>query len=192
MGRLVAGVDVGFTGALAIVGEDGSLAAVYDAPTAVLAGKRQYLPREMANQLRQHEGVEFVAIERQQAYPKQGGSSSFRLGEGYGLWQGIASALGLRLEIVEPTRWKRWIGIAKGSDKDASRLMAQRRWPERARWFERKKDDGRADAALIAAWGRSELLPKWMPEQRFAGEPLSYDAETGSINVAPWGGEDAS
>jgi hypothetical protein len=46
-------------------------------------------------------------------------------------------------------------GIAPGKAgaKDAARSEAIRRWPDKARLFARVKDDGRAEAALIAVAG---------------------------------------
>lgn len=37
-----------------------------------------------------------------------------------------------------------------GKDKDAARALAIELWPAQAQLFARKKDQGRADAALIA------------------------------------------
>jgi hypothetical protein len=43
--------------------------------------------------------------------------------------------------------------LPPGRDKDASRAAAIQRWPARAELFSRKKDDGVAEAALIAIAG---------------------------------------
>jgi crossover junction endodeoxyribonuclease RuvC len=45
------------------------------------------------------------------------------------------------------------------SDKDTSRQLAMQRFPDYAEKFVRKKDDGRAEAALIALYG-AEVLNK--------------------------------
>jgi crossover junction endodeoxyribonuclease RuvC len=51
--------------------------------------------------------------------------------------------------------WKREVGIAPGKigAKDAARSQAIRRWPAQASLFARVRDDGRAEAALIAVAG---------------------------------------
>ena len=56
---------------------------------------------------------------------------------------------------MTPPSWKRLVGIAPGKDgaKDAARSEAIRRWPAQAGLFARVKDDGRAEAALIALAG---------------------------------------
>ena len=41
-------------------------------------------------------------------------------------------------------------------DKDLSRSMATRLYPKNAEQFKRKKDDGRAEATLIAHWARGK------------------------------------
>jgi hypothetical protein len=55
--------------------------------------------------------------------------------------------------------WKRAVGIPPGKDgaKDAARSEAIRRWPQKADLFARVKDDGRAEAALIAVAGISRI-----------------------------------
>jgi crossover junction endodeoxyribonuclease RuvC len=57
--------------------------------------------------------------------------------------------------FLTPPVWKRAIGIPPGKDgaKDAARSEAIRRWPGQAGLFARVKDDGRAEAALIAVAG---------------------------------------
>jgi crossover junction endodeoxyribonuclease RuvC len=41
----------------------------------------------------------------------------------------------------------------QGGAKDAARSEAIRRWPDKAAWFARVKDHGRAEAALIGRAG---------------------------------------
>ncbi len=62
------------------------------------------------------------------------------LGEG---WQGV--------RIVKPNAWKKKVGVT--SDKETSLDLACRRFPHLAQRFARKKDDGRAEAALLAEFG---------------------------------------
>jgi crossover junction endodeoxyribonuclease RuvC len=57
--------------------------------------------------------------------------------------------------FLTPPSWKRAVGIPPGKDgtKDAARSEAIRRWPHKAELFARVRDDGRAEAALIAVAG---------------------------------------
>lgn len=52
--------------------------------------------------------------------------------------------------------WKRRFGLI-GQDKDAARLLAIQRFPATAFQLQRKKDNGRADALLIALWVEHQL-----------------------------------
>jgi hypothetical protein len=66
--------------------------------------------------------------------------------------EGIATMADCRVEYVTPAKWKRDMKL--GKDKGEARDMAMRRWPNHRDKFKRVKDDGRAEAALIALWGR--------------------------------------
>ena len=52
-------------------------------------------------------------LESQQAMPRQGVSSTFSTGQGFGMWRGILAALRLPYEIVTPATWTR--GMLKGA-----------------------------------------------------------------------------
>ena len=96
-----------------------------------------------------------VAIERQQAFPGQGVSSTFKTGRIYGTIIGAACAVGLSVILVAARNWKDHSGIAAGEDKDSSRRACKELFPEQhAQWLKRKKDHGRADALLLAAYAR--------------------------------------
>ena len=74
---------------------------------------------------------------------------------GRGVIEGTCAALGLPIRFVTAPSWKRLIGIPPGKDgaKDRARSEAIRRWPDKAALFARVRDDGRADASLIAIAG---------------------------------------
>ena len=67
-----------------------------------------------------------------------------------------------RIQDGDLLAWKwRWLGwrpwdcfthVGRAAGKDASRMRAMELFPTRAELFKRAKDDGRADAALIAYW----------------------------------------
>ena len=83
--------------------------------------------------------------------------TAFVQGYNFGLWRGVLASAGLEVRIVKPQAWKWALGLAhrgaKG-DKDASRAMAEAMFPELAPGtLRRKKDHGRAEALLIAAYG---------------------------------------
>jgi crossover junction endodeoxyribonuclease RuvC len=104
----------------------------------------------LADRLRQMR-PDFAIIERVGAMPKQGVSSTFNFGRSYGLLLGVVAALQIPSVLVAPRTWKRDLKL--GADKEESRALALRQWPARAELFARKKDHGRAEAALLALWG---------------------------------------
>ncbi len=85
----------------------------------------------------------------------QGTVSMFSMGEGFMLWKAMAAALEIPIERFSPQSWKKIMmqGL-RHSDKNASRLRAQQLFPKVADQLGRKKDDGRAEALLIAEFGR--------------------------------------
>ena len=94
--------------------------------------------------------VAHVVVENVHAMPLQGLSSTFKFGMGVGIIHGVAGALRLPLTLVAPTQWKAFHGLSK--DKEASRALAIRRWPDLNRYLDRKKDADRAEALLIGDW----------------------------------------
>jgi len=148
------GIDPGLQGAVAIIQSVGVV--IIDTPTMQVkkgkGKKTEYLPIEMAEVLIAYPGCQ-VFIEKLHSMPGQGVSSSFRLGEGYGLWVGIVSALKLPLTKVTPQAWKK-VMMAGLADKDSARGRAQELFPGVAHLLKRKKDCDRADALLLAEYGR--------------------------------------
>jgi crossover junction endodeoxyribonuclease RuvC len=69
------------------------------------------------------------------------------------------AACGVPTSFFTPACWKRAVGLSLDS-KDAARAEAIRRWPGKAAIFARVKDDGRAEAALIAAAGLARASAK--------------------------------
>jgi crossover junction endodeoxyribonuclease RuvC len=90
------------------------------------------------------------------AMPGQGVSSTFRFGQGYGqLEMGIA-ACKLPIQYVSPAVWKKHFRLNR--DKGVSRGLVTQRLPQYAHLFARVKDDGRAEATLIALYAAEKLI----------------------------------
>ena len=85
--------------------------------------------------------------------PAKGAVGAFSFGRARGVVEGVLAAAGVRCQFLTPACWKRAVGLPPGRDKDAARGAAIQRWPAKAELFSRKKDDGRAEAALIAIAG---------------------------------------
>lgn len=153
------GIDPGLSGAVALLPSDTDGSSIFDTPTGSDGRKTVYAVAEMAKIV---EGIHpntawgccHFVIEKQHAMPKQGVSSTFSIGYGYGLWEGILAALGIPYTVVTPQAWKGAMMAGQGREKDASRLRAQQLWPELAGHLNLKKHHGRAEALLIAEYGR--------------------------------------
>lgn len=153
--RVVIGIDPGISGAIAIY--DGGHLSVHDMPVVSVVKNRSTRNRVeaslVANVLRKWSSVPNISafIELVNAMPKQGVSSVFSFGRGAGILEGVLAGLEIPFTLVTPQRWQKHQGVAKG--KDAARARAAALFPKDAALFNRKKDDGRADASLIARYG---------------------------------------
>jgi crossover junction endodeoxyribonuclease RuvC len=94
-------------------------------------------------------------VEHVSARPGEGPTGAFSFGRCRGVIEGACAVLGVPIRFVTPPSWKRSVGIPPGKAraKDAARSEAIRRGPDKAALFARAKDDGRAEAALIAVAG---------------------------------------
>jgi crossover junction endodeoxyribonuclease RuvC len=72
-----------------------------------------------------------------------------------GVLQGVFQTLLIPYTLVTPQKWQKHFG--KSKDKDQSRLLATRLYPQLADKFKQKKDDGRAEALLIAKYGSEQI-----------------------------------
>jgi len=79
-----------------------------------------------------------------------------RFGQGYGQVEMAIAARELQVRYVTPQKWKGHFGLSR--DKGVSRSVASQRFPSIAAQFARVKDDGRAEACLIALYGKERLI----------------------------------
>jgi len=142
---------------------DGDLVCVRDIPSIQLKAKGRtidlpHLARIFADIINNGGAPDECWIEEVHAMPKQGVSSSFKFGTAFGVVQGIAAARLLPIRFVSPHHWKAGLRLPKG--KDAARGIASQQWPAMSSEFARVKDDGRAEAALIALYGYRQSIGK--------------------------------
>lgn len=140
---MIVAFDPGLNGALAWVDDDLSLAAVEDMPSLA----REVDPSLLVLALTHGPKISCAVVEHQQAYPRQGVSSSFKTGMGYGAVLGVLAGLRVPVFLRTSSAWKRRLHL--NNDKERSRQEAIHRWPSQAELFKRKKDEGRAEAALL-------------------------------------------
>lgn len=151
---IIAGIDPGKTGAVCIL-EKIDCAQVkwlsWDMAPLIQVGKKT-VPNLLAmrNILT---GCDEVWIEKVHAMPKQGVTSMFTFGMGYGLWQGIAIGLEKQLNWVAPQTWKKFWLKDQPKEKGSSIVIAQSMFPKLDWNMNQKKREAYAEALLIALYG---------------------------------------
>lgn len=150
MSRIV-GIDPGLTGAIACL-DGAKLVDWVDMPVY----NKRVNGQLVAQTLKEME-PDYVVVEDVHSMPKQGVASSFLFGLNTGIVIGAVQASGYPMIRIQSGRWKMQMGL-RGKPKDASRGLAMELWPDHAKEFKRVKDDGRAEAALIARWYCHQLI----------------------------------
>jgi len=152
----ILGVDPGALGALALI-VDGILTDVVDMPMLrVRRGKTDKAEVDgytLADILRKM-APDVAYVEQVGGLPGQSASAAFNFGRAAGAVEYTLKTLGVRVEMIAPASWKKSMKLNGG--KDDSRAMAMRLWPASAADFKRKMDNDRAEAALIAEYGRKQ------------------------------------
>lgn len=154
--RVVLGIDPGVSGAIAVMSPTGDLLDVFDMPILADGSKgRSTVNAPLLAAIIRETGATTAFVEFVGARPGEGAVGAFAFGRCRGVIEGVTAALGLPTVFLTPPTWKRAVGIPPGAAgaKDAARSQVVRRWPALASKFARVKDDGRAEAALIALAG---------------------------------------
>ena len=144
----IVGIDPGLSGAFALLVGD-RLEEVRDMPTITVRGRGQITAAGVVDAIVAL-NPDHVVIEQVGVMPRQGIASGFNFGYGAGILEGVVAALSRPLTMVRPNRWKQEAAVP--TDKNAARQMASRLWPDQSHLFARVRDDGRAEAALLAKW----------------------------------------
>lgn len=159
------GCDPGLLGALALICvETRQIEFIWDMPVtdgqvdpAALAGIVNTAKFFVGPQPRSIQ----ASVELVSSFPRQTGA--FNFGRSAGVLHGVFGALDIPFSLISPAQWKGVIGLRKmpnetqGQVKTRARELAMKLWPERAAEFKRIKDDGRAEACLIARFAVNRL-----------------------------------
>jgi len=144
------GVDPGKNGAVAVIAADGTyFVADFEDPASAA---------ETVRGMWWEVDKVFAIMEKVHAMPKQGVSSSFSFGMNFGIWQGIFAALLIPIQFVTPQKWQaavfsKYSGASVG--KTRSSEVARMLFPKAD--LRLKKHDGRAEALLIAFYGKERM-----------------------------------
>lgn len=141
------GIDPGQEGGIAVLDGNTNQVWVYSMPDG---------PTELANCLftikEYQTNGHLAALEAVHAMPKQGVSSAFTFGMGYGMLQGTLAAYKIPFIFVTPQKWQKAVfdSAKRGDTKARSLDLARRLFPQID--LHRKGDHGKSDALLIALW----------------------------------------
>jgi len=144
------GLDPGFSGAWGMIRHDGSYVSCGD-----MTNNGEYIyAAEVYRDISRARGNDdwAVALEKVASRPAQGVVSVFKFGMAYGAAISICERLD-NWTTVTPQAWKKSMGLSK--EKSESLDLARQLWPTAP--LSRVKDNGRAEALLIAEWLRRSL-----------------------------------
>lgn len=160
--NLILGIDPGLSGALAL----------YDPKTGHL--RLHHMPNQKAARNGKSRGevdgytlgmlIDSFRPDIARAYIEQvsgrpGQAGQFQFGLNTGVVHGILYANLIPIEFVASSKWKAAMGLrravneTKADAKSAARRLAMQKFPQHAAAFQRVKDDGVAEASLIALYG---------------------------------------
>ena len=152
----VLSIDPGVKGALAVFCLFDKSLQVYDTPVKD-GGVDGVKLAFFLDQINYQAGRTLQAvIEQVGSLPRQQGAFSFGLSTGK--IHGVLDALSIPYTLAPPSQWTPAMGLRKLTDettaqnKSRARELATRLFPNYAAEFVRVKDDGRAEAALLARW----------------------------------------
>lgn len=152
----VLGIDPGLNGAIA--SWDGLVLLILAVPTLKASGRGRevnWAELAMGFELLFGDDMDHAFIEKVGARPGQGVSSMFKFGYVSGGLRGLVSVYRIPVTFVTPGKWKKDLSL--NSSKDSARARASELFPKDASRFARVKDDGIAEAALIAYYGYQQI-----------------------------------
>lgn len=147
----ILGVDPGKTGALALLDPVTGAAEVFDMPVAADGTVDVYTLGAWVD-ARAHRIARALL---EYVNGRRGEGHSFAFGRNVGDVRGVLGANFIPMSTVPPAKWKRAMGVTK--DKNSSRAKATELFPALANKLLRVKDDGRAEALLIAGFAASQV-----------------------------------
>lgn len=157
------GIDPGLSGGLALIDTKTGETVLDDMPVIEVSRKRvrskktkkmrdkvkrAVCGRRVADWVEQNE-PDVAVVEQVGSRPGEGVVSVFAFGEAFGKVIGAVEAMNVRVLSVAPVVWKRKLGLL-GTDKKASIRLACRTYRSARSRLTRVKDNGRAEALLIA------------------------------------------
>jgi crossover junction endodeoxyribonuclease RuvC len=161
----VVGIDPGLDGGIARMTIDHGAIVAIPMPVKKKPGsktKRELNVDDIASYLSVNVGdIYCCVLEQVHAMPKQGVTSMFNFGLGYGMLIGVLRTLHIPTHYIPPTVWKKSILPGTKRDKEAAIAYCKKRYPSVSLMLPRHRTphDGMADALCLAEYARKLLLP---------------------------------
>jgi crossover junction endodeoxyribonuclease RuvC len=156
----ILGIDPGINGGLSVIeivdGTAPVMVAAIDIPVIGSGAKERVDVAAIRVFIEEYKPGR-ASIERAQAMPNQGASSGFKYGRAVGAIEATIALCSIPVEIIEASAWKRFWHLP-GKDKESGRQKALQLFPAAHAALARKRDHGRADAALIALYSVERKL----------------------------------
>lgn len=152
--KLILGIDPGLSGGLAFYEPELHILETHEMPVikAGVDSKRVIDEVALARLIdNRSEDIRMAVVEHVSASPQMGVTSAFTFGQGFGTLKGVLAANFIPITLVRPNVWKKDLAVPKA--KDGAVARATQLFPRFANQWPRKKDDGKAEAALIAYYG---------------------------------------
>lgn len=152
----ILGIDPGLSGGWALINDKATLISCGNFPTHIV-NKKERLDGVALGLILDMPFKTIAYVEAVSSRPRQAGQ--FQFGINTGMIHGILYAHNIPFKLVSPASWKAVIGIKRAEDetkrdkKNEARQRAASLYPNHADKFKRAKDDGVAEALLIALYG---------------------------------------
>lgn len=146
---IILAIDPGVTGAIAIYFSDHpERVAVFDMPL-VDGEVNPHALRDLINTYK----PTLAIIEAVGPMPRDGVRQAWRFSAAFTTAKTVVALLDIPITLVTPAHWKRAMRVSGGpAGKEECRAKAIQAFPACAASFARKRDAGRAEAALLAVY----------------------------------------
>lgn len=191
-GTMILAIDPGLTGALAL----------YDPDLDFLHTEPLPVQWRIVNKKKKHEldlkamfawiaqraaHITDVIVEQPAAMPGVGAVSQFNFGRTCGQCEALIIGMGFTtLSMVHPVKWKSALDVA--SDKRRSRARAAKLLPTHAKKFELARNEGEAEAAMLALYRHLVNTRMVMPTPEKVIPVKVAKVKVTNIDTRPGGG----
>ena len=152
----VIGIDPGVEGAIAMV-YDTKLPELWDLEVTSIGATKQISPQGLIDILVAWGDIDAIFMEDNRANGSNGALANFSMGLSMGVVTGVAAALARPFHRVKPKEWQAQFGLSNVrlvERKNAHRQRARELFPSMDTSLNLIKHHNRADALLIAEYGR--------------------------------------